>query len=118
MVGETMAPQFKLPKLSQLTQILAAPETYFENMIKSSLNIEAPPGPMSLILNIQKSLEGGAEESSTGSSVGLRIPTLQEVLASFPVLPAVEVEAEKAEEVPLEEREVAVKKKEEEILVF
>lgn len=73
-----MSQQLQLPRLSEITRQLTAPETQFESMVKQSLGIQLPPGPMSVILNIQRSIEGAAPTQQP------RLPRLEEILPRLP----------------------------------
>lgn len=89
----------ELPKLSQFTRVLATPEEYFENTVKSSLNIEVPPGPMSVLFKLQTAVESGELPQIERIIPLARVPRLQDILASIPKLPPVPAEvAPKAEE--------------------
>lgn len=89
----------EIPKLSQFTKVLATPEEYFENTVKSALNIEIPPGPMSMILKVQTALEKGELPAIERILPAVKPPKLQEILASIPKLPELPpvVEAPRAE---------------------
>lgn len=93
-----MAPQ-ELPKISTFTQLLATPETQFENLIKESLNFELPPGPQSTLLKIQSSIEAGKAPSP--ETLMPKAPKIKDVLSSFPLLPPLPTES-KQEEVKTE----------------
>jgi len=75
--------QLELPKLSALTQVLATPETMFENMVKSSLGIELPPGPHSTLLKLQTSIEAG----SIPSPETIIPKRVENVLSKIPLVP-------------------------------
>jgi len=79
----------ELPKLSQFTRVLATPEEYFENTVKSSLNIEVPPGPMSVLFKLQTAVESGELPQIERIIPLARVPRLQDILASIPKLPPV-----------------------------
>ncbi|MEM1601327.1 MAG: hypothetical protein QW339_05075 [Sulfolobales archaeon] len=85
----------EIPKLSQLTKVLATPEEYFENLIKSTLNIEIPPGPQSMLLKLQASIEAG--ETPSIEKLLPKAPRIEEVLTRFPKLPELPVETVRAE---------------------
>ncbi|MBS7635781.1 hypothetical protein KEJ37_00305 [Candidatus Bathyarchaeota archaeon] len=82
-----MPPQ-ELPKISSFTQLLAAPETQFESLVKEALKVELPPGPQSTLLKLQTSLEAGKAPSS--EAVVPKAPKLPEVLGKLPTLPKLE----------------------------
>ncbi|MEM4429656.1 MAG: hypothetical protein QXM08_00650 [Thermofilaceae archaeon] len=103
----------ELPKLSQFTRVLATPEEYFERAAKSSLNIELPPGPMSMLLKLQTALETGEAPRIERVLPAIRPPGLQEILASIPKLPELPAPAEAAPApVTVEKRPVTVEKRE------
>jgi hypothetical protein len=81
-----MAPQ-ELPKISTITQLLAAPEVQFENMAKN-IGIELPPGPQSTLLKIQTSIEGG--KIPAPESFIPKTPKIEEILGKLPTLPKLE----------------------------
>jgi len=100
----------ELPKLSQFTKVLAAPEEYFEGLVKSTLGVEVPPGIQSIILRLQTSIESGEglapEKFIRGIPLPrLSLPKLEEVLAKFPELP--ELPAIKAPAVEVKEAPAA-----------
>ena len=69
-----------LPKLSDVTKVLATPEAQLEKM-------GLPPGPQSMLLKLQKSFEaGGAPEFPE-----LPNPKIDQVLNSLPKLPTLEL---------------------------
>jgi len=74
-----------LPKLSGLTGVLTTPESQFEKMVKDATKVNLPPGPQSMLLKLQKSLEGGGSSSPLSPPNALKI---EEVLKSFPKLPS------------------------------
>ncbi len=80
-----MPPQ-ELPKISSFTQLLAAPESQFESLVKEALKVELPPGPQSTLLKLQTSLEAG----KAPEAVVPRAPKLPEVLGKLPTLPKLE----------------------------
>ena len=68
----------ELPKISDVTAMLRTPETQFESMVKTATKVELPPGPSSLVLNFQKSIEAGKAPE---------LPEVPKVLAKLPTLP-------------------------------
>ncbi len=84
----------ELPKLSQFTKVLVTPEELFENTVKSSLNIDIPPGPMSVLLKLQTAVESGGLPRIESILPEIRPPRLQEILASIPKLPELPAPAE------------------------
>ncbi|MEM3994960.1 MAG: hypothetical protein QXW40_06180, partial [Thermofilum sp.] len=91
-------------KLSQFTKVLATPEEYFENLIKSTLNIEIPPGPQSMLLKLQASIEAG--EAPSIEKLLPKAPRIESILARFPKLPELPAETVRAEvpQAPKEEK--------------
>ncbi|MEM1697555.1 MAG: hypothetical protein QXG48_02755, partial [Thermofilaceae archaeon] len=81
-----MAPQLELPRISQFTKILAAPEEMFENAVRSLLNIEIPPGPQSVLLRLQTSIESGGIPAPESIAKALGIG---DVLARIPRPPEI-----------------------------
>lgn len=78
-----------LPKLSGLTGVLITPESQFEKMVKDATKIDLPPGPQSMLLKLQKSLEvGGAASLPNPFPNPPNAPKIEEVLKSFPKLPS------------------------------
>ena len=72
-----------LPKLSDVTSMLATPENQFERMVKTTAKIELPPGPQQLVLNFQKSLEAG----KPGLPELPKAPSANQFLSQLPELP-------------------------------
>ncbi|MEM3994915.1 MAG: hypothetical protein QXW40_05955 [Thermofilum sp.] len=115
-----MAPQLELPKLSTFTRILAIPEEYFQNTVKSIANIDIPPGPQSLLLKLQESVEAGQIPSVAPK---VQLPRLEEILARFPALPEIlpqssEEKKPEAVEQKVEQKIEVVKPKTPEVFVF
>ena len=84
----------ELPKLSGITKALITPEAGFEKMVKDAVKVELPPGPQSIFLKFQKSVEGGdAPNVDEIVPKGLELPKLpslpkiEEALAEFPKPP-------------------------------
>ena len=75
----------KLPQISSFTELFRAPEVQFENMVKS-LGIQLPPGPQSVVLQFQKSLETGSPIPKPEEI----LPKPESILASMPKLPSIE----------------------------
>ena len=74
----------ELPKLSGITKALITPEAGFEKMVKDAVKVELPPGPQSIFLKFQKSVEGGdAPNVDEIVPKGLELPKL-------PPLPKIE----------------------------
>jgi len=46
-----------LPKLSQLTRVLAGPEEQFESAVEKATGVKLPPGPQTVLLGVQESIE-------------------------------------------------------------
>jgi len=88
---------FELPKLSALTKILTTPEQQFEQMVRSTLNIELPPGPQSTLLKLQTSFETGRAPEI--AEVIPAPPRVEQVLARIPRLPELPSPIEVAQEV-------------------
>jgi len=49
----------ELPKFSQFMKPLALPESQFEDLIKSTLGIEVPPGPSQMVSSLLEGFEQG-----------------------------------------------------------
>lgn len=49
----------RFPKISDITKVLANPESQFSSMVKESIGFELPPGPLTMLLKFQKSVEAG-----------------------------------------------------------
>lgn len=49
----------KVPELSKLTRPSSLPEAVFESMVKMISGINPPPGPQSVLLELQESFESG-----------------------------------------------------------
>lgn len=83
-----------MPKLSGLTTPLRTPELQFEKMALTTFDIELPRGPLSMLLNFQRSFEIG-ETPEFPEFPGFpefpselpKPPELQGILAKFPKLP-------------------------------
>lgn len=90
----------ELPKLSAFTKILTTPEQQFEQMVRSTLNIELPPGPQSVLLRLQESFETGRAPEI--ADVIPKPPRAEQVLARIPRPPELPVIAEVRP--PVEER--------------
>lgn len=88
---------FELPKLSAFTKILTTPEQQFEQMVRSTLNIELPPGPQSALLRLQESFEAG--RASEIADVIPKPPRVEQVLARIPRLPELPAPTEVAQQV-------------------
>jgi len=46
-----------LPKLSEMLKLFQTPEAQFEDMVRSTLGIEVPPGPSASIASIMETFE-------------------------------------------------------------
>ncbi len=77
----------ELPKLSAFTKILAEPEVSFENLVRESFKFEIPPGPQSVLLNIQTLIESGT--FPTPETVLPKAPKFSEILAKLPSVPPI-----------------------------
>lgn len=92
----------ELPRISQFTKILAAPEEMFENTVRSLLNIEIPPGPQSVLLRLQTSIESGGIPAPESIAKALGIG---DVLARIPRPPEIaEAAKETAKPAEVEKR--------------
>jgi len=68
-----------LPKLSQLTRVLAGPEEQFESAVEKATGVKLPPGPQTVLLGVQESIEAR------------KAPALPEIeFPELPELPGVE----------------------------
>lgn len=74
----------ELPKLSGITKALITPEAGFEKMVKDAVKVELPPGPQSIFLKFQKSVEAG-----DSPNVDEIVPKALE-LPKLPPLPKIE----------------------------
>jgi len=90
-----MSPQ-ELPKISALTQLLAIPETHFESMVREIFRIELPPGPQSMLLKIQSSIEAGRAPELP--ALEFKAPRIEEIAMKLPKLPKLEEAAPKCVE--------------------
>ncbi|MEM2195208.1 MAG: hypothetical protein QW803_12170 [Candidatus Methanomethylicia archaeon] len=89
-----------LPKISQFTKVLATPEEYLENIIKSTMGVEVPPGPQSVLLKIQTAIEKGEMPSIERFIPTIKAPRLQDILSSIPKIPEIQTEVvQKTEEI-------------------
>ena len=73
----------ELPKVSGFIEQLAKPEVDVSARIKEATKLELPPGPMSMSLNVAKSVEAG----KPGGSPEFKLPRVEEVLPKLPKLP-------------------------------
>jgi len=88
-----MAEEIRLPRLSDVTALLAEPEISFETTVESSIGVRPPPGPMSVLLSIQRSIESSIGAKPIGEALsGLRLPRLDELAKSLPRLPLPKIE--------------------------
>ncbi|MBU1349304.1 hypothetical protein KJ781_04525 [Patescibacteria group bacterium] len=79
-----MAPQLpEMPKVSSFIEQLAKPEADVSAHIKEAIKLELPPGPMSMSLNVAKSVEAKKQ----GGSPEFKLPRVEEVLPKLPKLP-------------------------------
>jgi len=68
-----------LPKLSELLGTIMLPESQFENMVRSTVGIELPPGPSASITSIMETFEETfplPTELPTLPTLGLPLPPL------------------------------------------
>ena len=72
-----------LPRLSDVTSMLATPENQFERMVKTTAKFDLPPGPQQVMLNFQKSLEAG----KPGLPELPKAPSANQFLSQLPQLP-------------------------------
>ncbi|MFQ6076357.1 MAG: hypothetical protein ACE5Z5_09540 [Candidatus Bathyarchaeia archaeon] len=86
----------ELPKLSGITKALTTPEAGFEKMVRDAVKVELPPGPQSILLKFQESIEAGnapkvEEVLPEAPKVELPklppLPKIEEALAKLPKPP-------------------------------
>jgi len=74
----------ELPKLSQVTSVLAQPEQMFESGVKDATGQEIPKGPQSRLLDVQKGIEAGEAPTPGAPEMPAGMPSFE--LPSLPEL--------------------------------
>jgi len=87
-----------LPKLSEMLKLFQTPEAQFEDMVRSTLGIEIPPGPSTSIASIMETFE---ELVPLPSPETFGFPQLPQ-LPGFPLLFGEGKEESKQEQAPKE----------------
>jgi len=79
----------ELPKLSDITARLKVPEDRFEAMVKKATGFTVPPGPQSLLHNVQEAFEKG-KVPELPAVEEFKPPKIETLLGKLPELPKLE----------------------------